>query len=81
MSTPSETSRPLDVPSSAIAIRSCRSSVASAGNRIATYCTKPARPMPMTLPVTSSAGDAALISSSMTRLVFSATTPAATHMP
>ena len=41
----------------------------------------PAAPMPITFPTTSCRADAALIISSMTRLDFSATTPAATHIP
>ena len=38
-------------------------------------------PIPTTLPVSSWRGDAALIISSMTRLLFSAATPVATHIP
>ena len=48
---------------------------------MATDWVKPGGPMPATLPTTSWRGEAALIISSMTRLAFSATTPAATHMP
>ena len=48
---------------------------------MATYCVSPAAPMPTTLPVSSWRGEAALIMSSMTRLLFSAATPVATHMP
>ena len=49
--------------------------------RIATYCVSPAPPIPRTLPASIWRGDAALIMSSMTRLLFSAATPIATHMP
>ena len=52
-----------------------------AGTAIARYCVKPAAPMPTTLPVSICRGDAALIISSMTRLLFSAATPVATHIP
>ena len=52
-----------------------------AGVRTSATWVAPARPIPSALPTTSCRGDAALISSSMTRLDFSATTPDATHIP
>ena len=48
---------------------------------IATYWVSPAAPIPTTLPVSIWRGDAALIISSITRLLFSAATPVATHIP
>ena len=48
---------------------------------IAKYWVIPAAPMPTTLPVSIWRGDAALIISSMTRLLFSDATPVATHIP
>ena len=48
---------------------------------IARYWVNPAAPIPTTLPVSIWGADAALIISSMTRLLFSAATPVATHMP
>ena len=42
---------------------------------------RPASPIPLILPTTSWGAVAAEISSSMTRLAFSATTPEATHSP
>ena len=42
---------------------------------IATYWVSPAAPIPTTLPVSIWRGEAALIISSMTRLLFSAATP------
>ena len=48
---------------------------------IAAYWVRPAPPIPTTLPIRSWRGDAALIISSMTRLLFSVATPVATHMP
>ena len=51
------------------------------GSAIATYWVSPAAPIPTTLPVSSWRGEAALIISSMTRLLFSDATPVATHIP
>ena len=68
-------------PRTAAAIRSWNASSRSAGTAIATYCVSPAAPIPTTLPVSICRGEAALIISSMTRLLFSAATPVATHMP
>ena len=48
---------------------------------IATYWVSPAAPIPTTLPVSIWRGEAALIISSITRLLFSAATPVATHIP
>ena len=53
----------------------------SAGKAIARYWVNPAAPMPTTFPVSIWRGDAALIISSMTRLLFSDATPVATHIP
>ena len=52
-----------------------------AGTRMPSIWVTPAAPMPATLPTINCRGDAALIISSMTRLAFSETTPAATHIP
>ena len=68
-------------PSTAEAIRSWNASTSSAGSAIATYWVSPAPPIPSTFPITSWRGEAALIISSMTRLLFSAATPVATHIP
>ncbi len=48
---------------------------------MATYWVNPAAPIPTTLPVSIWRDDAALIISSITRLLFSAATPVATHIP
>ena len=48
---------------------------------MATYCVSPAPPIPTTFPNSSWRGEAALIISSMTRLLFSVATPVATHIP
>ena len=45
------------------------------------YCVSPAAPVPSTLPPSSWRGVAAVISSSMTRLLFSSATLEATHVP
>ena len=55
--------------------------IISAGRRISDTWVSPARPMPAILPTTSCGAVAAEISSSMTRLAFSATIPDATHSP
>ena len=68
-------------PSTAVAIWSWRASSSSAGMAIAMYWVSPAAPIPTTLPVSICRGEAALIISSITRLLFSAATPVATHMP
>ncbi len=68
-------------PRTASAIRSWNARATSAGTTMATYWVNPAPPIPATLPASSCRGDAALIISSITRLLFSAATPVATHMP
>ena len=68
-------------PRTASAIRSWNASRMRAGTAIARYWVKPAAPIPTTLPVSIWRGDAALIISSMTRLLFSDATPVATHIP
>ena len=65
----------------ASAIWSWNDSTTRAGTTIARYWVMPAPPIPTTLPVSSWRGEAALIMSSITRLLFSAATPVATHIP
>jgi hypothetical protein len=57
------------------------SSASTAGASTSVTCARPARPIPTIFPITSCGAVAAEISSSMTRPVFSATTPDATHSP
>ena len=57
------------------------SSATTAGSRTRLTWVRPASPIPPILPTTSCGAVAAEISSSMTRLAFSATTPEATHSP
>ena len=64
-----------------VASRSWNSTTSAAGTTIAAYWVRPAPPTPTTLPTSSSRGVAALISSSMTRVLFSAATLVATHIP
>ena len=65
----------------ALPIRPESSSATMAGASTRLTWVSPARPMPPILPITSCGAVAAEMSSSITRLAFSATTPDATHRP